>query len=576
MSKITKDQVSEILKEIAVLLELTGENVFKARAYYNASRAIEGLTEDIETLIKEKRLNKIKGVGKSIAQKIITLYESGRLPYYEELKSKVPPGLIEMLKIPGLGPKRIKALYDKLGIQSIGELEYACKENRLVELDGFGSKIQENILQGIEFVRKYQSRFHINVAYETKEKLLTYLKELKGIDIIEVAGSLRRFKETIKDIDILITTTLKDTEKIMDYFTSYPEIMNIIGKGATKSSIRLNNGMQVDLRVVADKEFPYALMYFTGSKEHNIAMRGLAQKLGYKLNEYGLFKNGNLILCKTEAEVFQKLGLVYIPPELRENMGEIEAAMNNDLPELIEFNDIKGIFHFHTVYSDGSNNFEEIIKYAKAKGYKYLGVADHSKTAGYAHGLSEEEIYRQWEEIDNWNAKIGEPYIFKGIESDILLDGSLDYPDKILEKFDFVIGSIHSSFNLTEEEMTKRVLRAMENPNFTMLGHPTGRLLLSREPYKINMDAILEEASKRNIIIELNCHPFRLDIDWRLLKRAKEMGIMISINPDAHNIYDFEYIFYGVGIARKGWIEKKDVLNAYPLKKVKKLLKMRK
>ncbi len=571
--KMNKKEVAEVLTEIGTLLELQNENIFKVRAYYNAARTIESLSTDLETLIEKKELGKLKGIGEALVKKITELVTTGHLKYYEELRKSVPPGLIEMTAIPMLGPKKIKALYDRLNITTIGELEYACRENRLVDLEGFGEKTQENILKGIEYIKKYQERHLYNIALGEAEKLYNALKENKKIIRVSLAGSVRRKKEIIKDIDIVAST--KDSTPVMDYFTSLPDVETILAKGDTKSSIRLKSGINSDLRTIPDKTFPYTLHHLTGSKNHNHAMRSRAKANGMKMSEYGLFKGNKLIPCKDEEQIFNKMGLAYIPPELREDMGEIEAAEKREIPELITDDDIRGTFHAHSVWSDGSVRIEALARECQKIGYNYLGMAEHSQSARYANGLQIPDIKKYLQEIDNLNKKLKNFRILKGIEVDIHPDGKLDYPEKILALFDFIIIAVHSKFNMTEAEMTRRIVKAMKNKHpLKMLAHPTGRLLLAREPYPVDMKKIIDEAARNNVAIELNAHPQRLDIDWRWCKYAKEKGVKISINPDAHHIEGLYDIRYGVGIARKGWLSPSDVLNTLSLPQLKKLAKI--
>jgi DNA polymerase (family 10) len=570
---MAEKSVPEILEEIGALLEIKGENPFKSRAYYNAAKTLSGI-DDLNEVIKEKKLKEIKGIGEAIAGKIEEYVETGRMIYFEELKEQVPVSLLELLQIPNLGPKKIKVLFDDLGITNVGELEYACKENRLVGLPGFGEKTQEKILRGIEFVKRHKGEYLVGdvypLAYDIKEKLQAIAKG----STVEVCGSIRRRKEIVRDIDILVGGG--DVRSITAFFTSLPVVEEIIVSGETKTSCRLKSGIEADLRIVTKEEFPYALMYFTGSKEHNVKLRGIAKKKGFKLNEYGLFDGEKLITLNSEDEIYNMLGLTYIVPELREDTGEIEIAGRGELPRLVEMSDIKGTFHVHTEFSDGIDSIEKIVQMAKRLEFTYIGISDHSKSAYYAGGLKIEDLYRQWEIIDTLNARETDFHIFKGIESDILPDGSLDYDADILERFDFVIGSIHSSFHLKKDEQEGRIIKAMNNTYMTILGHPTGRLLLSREGYDIDMRTIIDVAAQTGTIIELNASPYRLDIDWRYMKHAKEKGVMISINPDAHAATGLAEIFYGIGIARKGWQEKKDILNTRTTAEITEILRRRK
>lgn len=568
--------IAEILDEIGTFLELIGENPFKCRAYHNASRIVAGLTSEVEELIKSGEIKKVKGIGEGITEKLKELVETGKLEYYESLKNSLPVGLLEMLRIPGLGPKRVKILYDRLKIDTVEKLKEAAEAKKLENLEGFGAKIEENILKGIEILKKHSDKFLYPVAKESAERIVEYLKKNTDIKKIEIAGSLRRKKEVIGDIDILACIKKKETESVMDSFVKHPDVLNIVAHGDTKSSVVLKNGINCDLRVVKEEEFPFALAYFTGSKEHNVEMRSLAKKFGLSLNEYGFteINNGNKknriskIKFLDEADIYKALKLQYIPPELRENQGEIEAAASGKLPNLIEEEDIKGTFHCHTNYSDGVNTIAEMAEAARKLNWEYIGIAEHSKSAGYAGGLDDETVKQQIAEIDNLNKSFKNFRIFKGIEVDIFPDGKLDFSDKILSMFDFVICAVHSKFNMSEKDMTKRIISGMKNKYVTMLAHPTGRLLLEREPYPVNMKEILKAAADMGKIIEINAHPLRLDLDWRWCKFAKELGLKISINPDAHNVKSLTDVYYGVGIARKGWLEKSDVINTLHLKDV--------
>ncbi len=576
-----KTEVAQILEEIGTLLELKGENPFKCRAYHNASRIIAALTTDIKPLVEQDQLKNIKGIGEGLAEKIAELVNTGRLKYYEDLKKSLPEGLVEMLRIQGLGPKRIKVLYEKMGLKTVEQLREAAEKHRLAALDGFGEKTEENILRGIELLKKHAEKHLYPTAKGAAERVYEVIRKQKGVIRCDVAGSLRRKKEVIGDIDILVSARKTQAGALMKVFTTHPDVAEVLAHGETKSSVVLKSGINCDLRVVNDEEYPFALAYFTGSKEHNIELRSLAKKFGWSLNEYGFSDLGaeekrgkakRIVKCKDEEDIYQALGLAFIPPELRENMGEIEVAQKGKLPKLLEEREIRGTFHCHSTYSDGANSIEEMAKAARALGWEYLGIADHSKSAAYAGGLTEAKVKQQQEEIDALNEKFRSFYIFKGTEADILPDGSLDYSDKVLASFDYVVASVHSKFKMTEGEMTKRIIKAMKNKYVTMLGHPTGRLLLSREAYPINLIEIIDAAADLRKIIEINAHPMRLDLDWRFCKYAKEKGVLIAINPDAHNTDGLKDVFYGVGVARKGWLEKTNVLNAWSLAEVKKHL----
>ncbi len=563
-----KKQIAAILKEMAVLMEIRGDNPFKVRAHENAARILEGLNADIKDVVESGEITKIKGIGKGTADKITTLLNEGKLNEYDELKAAIPAGLLEMSKISGMGAKKIKAVWDELGITSIGELEKAAKADKLSGMKGFGGKTQEKILQNIELLKKFQDRHRLPTALEAGQLLLDALKDLPGIIRCEVAGSLRRWKETIKDVDLVVSAADADRAAIMGHFTTLPAVQTINAKGDTKSSVVLENGISADLRIVADEQFPYILHHSTGSKEHNVAMRQHAIKRGMKISEWGVFKDEENIPCKDEAEIFRNLGMVYITPELRENYGEIDAALENRLPELIEMSDIKGMIHAHSTWSDGVHSIEEMARACQESGYEYLAISDHSKAAAYANGLSEERIKQQHAEVDDLNAKLKGFRVLKGIECDILRGGELDYTDEVLATFDLVIASIHSSFNMTEAEGTQRIINAMENPYVTILGHPTGRLLLKRDGYPINHHAVIDAAAELGVCIEINANPRRLDLDWRYCQYAKEKGVKIAINPDAHRIAGLEDMKYGLGIARKGWLTKADILNTYSVEDV--------
>ena len=558
--------ITRILEDIAMLLEIKGDNPFKTRAYYNAAKTLSGIT-NLDELIKVKKLKEIKGIGEALSKKIEEYSETGKMEYYEELTKEVPGSLLELMEIPNLGPKKIKVLYDVLGITNIGELEYACKENRLVHLTGFGDKSQEKVLKGIEFLKRHKGEFLFGDIYPEAEGIRMRLSSLIPPQLIEVCGSIRRRKEIVRDMDILIASD--NHEKVTSFFVSMPEVDEVLVTGETKTSVRMRSGIVADLRVVSREEFSYALMYFTGSKEHNVRLRGIAKRKGWKLNEYGLFDGNSLVKCINEKEIYRALDLPYIPPELREDSGEIESAEQDTLPLLIRLEDIQGTFHVHTDFSDGIDSLERVVQAAKKLGFSYVGISDHSKTAYYAGGLKPDAVLRQWEMIDRINENSSSFHIFKGIESDILPDGNLDYDDSILEGFDFVIASIHSSFTMKKDAMEKRILKAMENPYTTMLGHPTGRLLLSRDGYQVDMMNIIDGAARNHVILELNASPYRLDIDWRYMRYAREKGVMISINPDAHAVAGLGDVFYGVNIARKGWQESKDVLNTKGVNDIK-------
>lgn len=563
-----KSDILKRLEEMAILLELNGANPFKVRAYQNGARALETQVQDLDELMAENSLSQIKGIGKGLASHIRLLYNDEVDSDYEELKAKTPDGLFDILDLPGIGPKKVKTMYSELGIASLGELEYACNENRLVTMKGFGAKTQSNILKGIQFLKTRQGLFLFPFAAEKARALLEQLKQDQRILRVSVAGSLRRHKEFVKDVDIVASCAPEDREGVMADFTQLPQVQEIIGSGKTKTSVRLLSGIAVDLRLVEDLEYPHLLLHMTGSKEHNTRLRALAKQQGYKINEYGLFKDEERVECADERAIFERLGLQYIPPELREDLGEIDWAQAQQLPELVTEQDIQGVFHAHTTWSDGSHSLAEMAAACQARGYQYLGISEHSQSAVYAHGLESERVRAQWQEIEKLNAEFENFRIFKGIEVDILADGSLDYDDELLQGFDFVIASVHSRFKMSEEDMTERILKAVRHPAVTMIGHLTGRILLAREGYPVDVARIMDACVEQQTLIELNAHPSRLDLDWRHGQMAREKGLMISINPDAHSIEGLDDLKYGVGAARKGGFEADDVLNTRSLEQV--------
>jgi len=565
-ASIPLKDVIRILEEIGVLLELKGESPFKSIAYANAARRLESLDEDLDALVSRGGLTSIKGIGEALSRKITELVTTGRLEYYEKLKASVPPGHLEMLRIPGLGPKKIRALHEKLSIETLGELEYACMENRLVELPGFGARTQEKILAGIEHLKRYRERRLCSEALAAAEPLLAKLQGHPGVVEASMAGSLRRGNETVKDIDLVAAAN--DPEALSSWFASQPDVESVIARGATKVSVFLKAGINADLRIVSPREYPFALHHFTGSKEHNVAMRGRAKQLGIKMNEYGLFRDDALLTCRSEQEVFAALGLAWVPPELRENTGELEAAETGVMPSLVEMKDIRGIFHIHTTASDGASTLEALVAAAKRMGLEYIGITDHSESAFYAGGLTPEDVRKQHRAIDALNRRDPAFRIFKGIEADILPDGRLDYDEATLGSFDFVIAAVHSHFGMSGEEMTRRILRALENRRTTILAHPTGRLLLAREPYALDLERVIDAAAALGKVIELNANPHRLDLDWRYCKYAKRQGARIAVNPDAHHVEGLADMRYGLSIARKGWLEAPDIINCMGLEEM--------
>ena len=566
-----KNQVANLLDEIASLLELKeGSNPFEVRAYQNAARAVNGLDGDIEQLTREGKLKGVPGLGSTSIKRIEEAVETGHIALYDELVETTPPVKLEMMRIPGVGPKKINAIYNQLHVNSIPDLVQACEENKVAALPGFGKKTQDKIVQGIAFLAQHAGRFLYPVAEEEASHMYTVLKELPEIVRLQVAGSLRRRRETIGDIDMVVSVADSASEdvrrKIMDVFTSQPSVQAITGKGETKSSVVLSTGINMDLRVVNDSQFPYTLHHFTGSKEHHIPLRRRALSMNMTINDYGLFKGKEphleLVPCKDETDIYAALGMAYIEPELREDMGEIEAAVNGTLPALVQESDLQGVLHVHSTWSDGQNTIREMTEACIVRGLTYLGLTDHSKTAAYAGGLNEEDLRRQHEEIDLLNKEYaGRLHILKGIECDILRDGALDFADDVLATLDFVVASIHSLFNLSLEEQTQRMLRAISNRYVDIIGHPTGRILLGREGYALDLDVVIDAAAEHGVCIEINAHPSRLDLDWRYLHRVRDKGIKIPIDPDAHVISGLDDMRFGIGIARKGWLRASDVLN---------------
>lgn len=570
---ITKSEAIDLLNEIGTLLELLGENPFKVRAYYNAARTLEGVTDEIGGLVSSGKLAELPGFGEALTEKITTLVTTGKLKYYDDLKKKIPAGLLEMIKIPGLGPKKAKTLFEKLKLDSVGKLRKACEDHRVSKLEGFGEKSEQKILEGIAHLKKYAERHRYDEAREAADLVLRHIKQFPQVIDCEVGGSLRRHRETIGDVDILVSS--REPAKVMEAFVGMPEVETVIAHGETKSSVNLKgSGIQVDLRVVSAEELPFALHYFTGSAEHNTLIRARAKERGLKLNEYGLFKGKKKIPCKDEEGIFKALGLSYIPPEIREASGEIEASEKGMIPDLVEEKDVRGVFHVHSNWSDGRAPLEKMIEEAERLGLEYVGISDHSQSAYYANGLKPPRVREQEKEIERLRKRF-KIRIFWGTESDILPDGSLDFPEEILERFDFVIASVHSAFTMPEQEMTARIVRALKNKQTTMLGHATGRLLLSREPYAVDMKRVIDAASDYGKVIELNASPHRFDLDWRLGPYAREKKVKVSINPDAHSIEGLSDYKYGVGIARKGWFTKGEVVTTLSVGQMEKLLSER-
>ncbi len=576
-----KDKVAEILSEIGILLELKGENPFKTRAYQNAARALETSAEPLAKLVAENRLTEIKGVGEAIQKKIAELVTTGKLPYYDELKASVPAGLVAMLEIPGVGPKKIKVLHDQLGLESVEALEAACQDGRVAKLTGFGEKTARNILDGINRRRSYASKHLISDALLVAGPLLDELRSHPAVTRCSTAGSLRRHREVIGDIDLLVST--REPAEVIDYFTTLPGILSVIAKGETKASVLLEGGIQSDLRVVSDPEFPFALMYFTGNKEHNIVLRQRAIQRGLRLNEYGLFKSKEetrdqklLVRCETEEGIFEKLDLNYIPPEMREDVGEIALAEKAPLPRLLEWSDLKGSLHNHSTWSDGHQTTAEIARAIPELGLSYWAITDHSKSSVQANGLDPARVRQQIKEIHDINRRLADEGVdfrlLTGAEVDILKGGKLDFPDDLLAELDVVVASAHQRLAESEAETTRRLIRAAENPYVHMMGHLPGRLLLEREPYPVDQHAVIDACAATGTWIELNASPYRFDMDWRLWPYAKSKGVKCVINCDAHRFEHAGFLRLGAGMARKAGLTKEDVINTLPLDKLLKAL----
>ncbi len=584
---MTKSQIAEVLQEIATLLELKDENPFKIRAYANAARSLETFGGNLSDLQDEEALGKIPGIGKAIAAKVKELAGTGKLKYLEELRGEFPAAILELFSISGLGAKKIKALYEQLHISSIEQLRKACESGKVAELPGFGEATQTKICAAIEQRAKHSGYFQFGQIAAETESLRQNLAAHPDTLQVDVAGSYRRRREIVRDVDFVVAT--RKPAAITEWFIKHSLVESIIARGPTKTSVRLRSGIQCDLRVVSAAEYPFALNYFTGSKEHNIEMRSRALQRGWTLNEYRLAKlppdpkvragrakkkaAARIPAVREESDLYRALGLDFVPPELRENCGEFEAAEDHSLPKLLEKENIRGTFHCHTVASDGHNTLEEMANAAQELGLEYLGIAEHSKSSIQAHGIDAAKLREQIATIRTLNNKFNGFRLFAGVECDILRDGKLDFEDDILSELDFVVASVHSVFNLSESEMTKRVIRAMENPFVTILAHPTGRLLLKREPYSIDIPAVLETAASTGTWVELNAAPKRLDLDWRWWPLAKNKGVKCVIDPDAHRTERLQDLWFGVGIARKGWLTKADVMNCLPVDEIARALK---
>jgi DNA polymerase (family 10) len=581
---VTKNEIADVLNEIALLLELKGENPFKVRAYQTGARVVESFEQaELERLIAGGELQTVKGIGEALGKKITELQATGKLEFFENLKASVAPGLVELLEIPGLGPKKIKVLFEKLGVADIASLTQACCDGRVAGLAGFGAKTQEKILAGIKNREAYGKRHIWWDAWLVADPIVQGLRALPQVKRAEAAGSLRRGLETVGDLDFIVSAT--EVAPVVAWFVAMPGVQEVTARGETKASVRFTTGLQADLRLVPDEQFVFALHHFTGSKDHNVQMRQRALARGLSLSEWGLVpaEGEGTVKAKarvtppaalaSEKELFAALGLAFIPPELREGLGEIEAAEKGELPRLVEFADLRGTFHCHTTASDGRNTLSEMVAAAEALGWEYFGLGDHSKSSVQAKGLTEDRLLKQIEDVAALNASGRfRTRVFTGSECDILPDGRLDFDDATLAKLDYVVVSVHSTFAQDEATMTARIIRAIEHPRATMLGHLTGRLLLRREGYRVDAKKIIDAAIANRVIIEINASPWRMEMDWRLWRKAAERGLITSINPDAHEIGDLDYVRSGVSAARKGWLAKEQVLNTRPLAEVEKYL----
>jgi len=570
---VTREHLVEVLEEIALLLEIQGENPFKVRAYRQGAEIVSGYDGDIVALAREEKLDGIKGIGEALRDKLHELATTGELEFHKKLRASYPDSFFELFDITGLGPKKIAALHKTLGIDSIASLKAACDSGKVAGLPGFGDKTQVKILEAIARLEQSAGVFRLDEATTAAEEILEILRFHPEVLRAAVAGSTRRSKELVHDLDFIVATP-KPAE-LTEFFAKQPFAKEVIAHGDTKCSILLESGMQCDLRAVSNDQFPFALMYFTGSKEHNVAIRSRALKQGWSLNEYG-FTGENLPVVRDEADLYHALGLDFVPPELRENRGEIEAADEGTLPRLIELENLRGTFHNHTTESDGRSTLDQMAEGARELGLQYLGISDHSKSSPQARGLDEERLAAQLETIAAWNREHGGPQfrLFAGSEVDILKDGSLDFDETLLARLDFAVASVHNVLNLDEDTMTKRIIRAMESPHITMLGHLTGRMLLRRDGYAVNHEKIIDCAAATRTVIELNCNPKRFDMDWRWWHRARDKGVLCSINPDAHSVNQLQFLKFGASVARKGWLRRQDVINTKPLAEIEAWLKL--
>ncbi|HET9962209.1 MAG TPA: DNA polymerase/3'-5' exonuclease PolX [Nitrospiraceae bacterium] len=569
---IANADVAAKFAELADLLEIEGANTFRVRAYRMAARTLRDWPRSLEEMVEQgEDLTDLPGIGTDLAGKIQEIIRTGSTGLLEEYHKKVPAALTELLHVPGLGPKRVKTLVRKLNIQNPAELLQAAQAGRIQALSGFGAKTEQRILETLTTQAASTRRFLLAVATQYAEPLVGYLRQGPGVRRVAVAGSYRRAKDTVGDLDILVTASAG--KSVTDRFVAYPEAAEILAHGETKASIRLKSLLQIDLRVVPEESYGAALQYFTGNKDHNVALRHLAQQRGLKLNEYGIFRGDRLVAGGTEESVYAALGLQWIPPELRENRGEIEAARAGRLPHLVEATDLLGDLHVHTKATDGRDSLFDMAEAARRRGWTYLAITDHSQRLAMAKGLDAKRLLQQMEEIDRWNAASSTITLLKGVEVDILEDGSLDLPDEVLGRLDLVVGAVHSHFTLPKEQQTARILKAMDHPHFSILAHPTGRLIDQRPPYDVDMARLIRKAKARRCFLEVNAHPERLDLVDIYCQMAKAEGVLLAVNTDAHNIRDFEHVRFGIGQARRGWLEKRDVVNTRPLRELRALLK---
>ena len=560
-------KVAETLYQIGEILAIKGDR-FRSRAYNMAAQRVTALTEDVGAVADRGELEQIPGVGKSIAMNIAEIIETGQSVILEELRNSLPKGVLQMIEVEGIGPKIAMRLNEELGITNLEELEQAAKDQKIRVLKGFGEKKEENILKAITEYRNRSTRFLLGEVLPIIQGITSYMGESKAVRRVEVAGSARRMKETVGDLDVLVSS--HDPETVTERFVSMPPIIRVLGKGPTKSTVVLQNMLQVDLRVIPPESYGAALQYFTGSKEHNVKLRTIGVRTGFKLNEYGLFRrvDDSLVEAEDEAKIYEALGMQWMPPELRENTGEIEAAMEGKLPELVTLDQVKGDLHVHTDYSHAIDPLEEMVRKAVDMKLEYLAITDHSQSLAIARGLKEDRLLEQIKEVRKLDEEYSEIRILAGIECDIKSDGSMDYRDDVLEQLDWVVASIHIGMQRDEETITNRIISAIQNPYTRVIGHPTGRLIQKRNPYQVNLDKVFEAAAEQKVFMEINCSPSRLDLRDVDARRAKEAGVKISLGTDAHSVSQMEFLPLGVGVARRGWLEPEDVVNTWNIERV--------